>query len=125
MSWFHNKEAERQAERDFERRGRPDRQLYDDHWSERARAYREQYDHLQYEQERREHAERLECERRARERMEEEEERIREAQHEAWLREQEALSQPEPEPEPDSDPLIEAMNQAITEHQQSLADNAP
>lgn len=53
MGYWHEIDAKRQAERDFERRHRPDRDMYDHHGRDSQRAYAEEFDRCRRDDERR------------------------------------------------------------------------
>lgn len=52
MSYWQEVDAKRQAERDFDRRGRPDREMYDRYGSDSQRAYTAEFDRHKREDER-------------------------------------------------------------------------
>lgn len=52
MSYWAETDARRQADRDFERRGRPDRDMYDRYGQDSQRAYAEEFDYRKREDER-------------------------------------------------------------------------
>ncbi|MCE9639497.1 MAG: hypothetical protein K8S22_04995 [Betaproteobacteria bacterium] len=96
MSYWAETDARRQADRDFERRGRPDREMHDRYGRDDQRAYAQEYDYRQREDERQqqerrdeEAAEQRREERRQEERiqerrqLEEEEYRVQMEQREA------------------------------------------
>lgn len=73
MSYWHEVDAKRQAERDFERRHRPNSDMYDRYGSGSQRAYVEEFDRCRHEDERRREARREEeriAERREQQRIE-------------------------------------------------------
>jgi hypothetical protein len=77
-------DARKEGARDYERRQHPDRELYEDHWSDRAHDYRDGYDAAKRDEERRqERREEEAATERAAERRRKENRRIERQQEEA------------------------------------------
>src|SRR3990167_4345702 len=98
MGYWHELDAKRQAERDFERRHRPDHDMYDRYGRDSQRAYAEEYDRCRRQEERREEERLAELHEQHRLERQREEDRWRcEAEYYAELEAQEAAERLEAE----------------------------
>jgi hypothetical protein len=93
MGYWHEVDAKRQAERDFERRHRPDHDMYDRYGRDSQRAYAEEFDRCKREDERRQEERREEeraAELREQQRIENRREERRQCEEAEYYAQQEA-----------------------------------
>lgn len=114
MSYYEESEARRRGERDFERCHWDYARWHDN--SSEGRAYRSGYEEAR---------ESREQEERRREQEEQEEREINRRRQIAREIDRLEAEQQEQEPFPEPDPMIEAIEQAVTEYQNNLAENVP